>query len=409
MPSSFSWLDLSDRERRKVLDAIDRFKERDTRDELGLGTIRDSFANRFFPGTSVVQTRVRYFLFVPWIYQQLDARRVSAGRIANEGRRAEIVLIQALLDAGEKEGVIGRMAKQSLQRLPSNVYWLGLRQWGICGFPGLQDEFHRQVERVREWAGSIARDDDGMALAHAPQAWHPGIPPAPANFPDGVTLALTPAEAGFLQQRIVETTHGSVLHVFARSWEDVECPFVWMHPRSTTLPSELQAVVTHARHFAMAMQGANLVYYLLLHEKRQRETGGSVDQVEEVRDRLQTWASELDTDPSFVRWDRRDFWPAVRAQVQVPISTGRFVDEWIESAPWARRDGGADCPRARILVDARERRLKGARSRLHSTRALELWGGFTQAARMDFRWRTARSFLRDIHAALQEGTDARAQ
>ena len=33
--SSFTWLDYSEKERRKMLEVVDLFKERDTRDELG--------------------------------------------------------------------------------------------------------------------------------------------------------------------------------------------------------------------------------------------------------------------------------------------------------------------------------------------------------------------------------------
>ena len=67
MASTFSWLDQSDQQRRKVLDMLVMFKERETVDELGLGTIRDAFADILFPGTSAPQTRARYFLFVPWM------------------------------------------------------------------------------------------------------------------------------------------------------------------------------------------------------------------------------------------------------------------------------------------------------------------------------------------------------
>ena len=67
MATAMTWLDYSERDRRQVLDVLHALKERETRDELGLGLIRDGFANTFFPGTSVVQTRKRYFLFVPWI------------------------------------------------------------------------------------------------------------------------------------------------------------------------------------------------------------------------------------------------------------------------------------------------------------------------------------------------------
>jgi hypothetical protein len=50
--SAFTWLDYSERERQKMLEVVDLFKERDTRDELGIGAVRDAFADQFFPGTA---------------------------------------------------------------------------------------------------------------------------------------------------------------------------------------------------------------------------------------------------------------------------------------------------------------------------------------------------------------------
>ena len=62
MLSTFTWLDYSEQERRRALDVISLFKLQDTRDELGLASIRDAFAEQFFPGTTTIQTRARYFL-----------------------------------------------------------------------------------------------------------------------------------------------------------------------------------------------------------------------------------------------------------------------------------------------------------------------------------------------------------
>lgn len=74
--STFVWLDYSERERRKMLDLVDLFKEHDTRDELGIGSVRDAFSDMLFPGTSTIMTRARYFLLVPWTYQRLERQRV---------------------------------------------------------------------------------------------------------------------------------------------------------------------------------------------------------------------------------------------------------------------------------------------------------------------------------------------
>src|SRR3954463_11347151 len=92
--SAFVWLDYSERERRKMLDVVDLFRERDTRDELGVGSVRDAFADMLFPGTSTIMTRARYFLLVAWTYQRLEKQRISAAQIAARSRRSETDLVE---------------------------------------------------------------------------------------------------------------------------------------------------------------------------------------------------------------------------------------------------------------------------------------------------------------------------
>jgi hypothetical protein len=80
--SAFVWLDYSERERRKMLDVVDLFREHDTRDELGVGSVRDAFADMLFPGTSTIMTRARYFLIVAWKYQRLEQLQVRSAEVA---------------------------------------------------------------------------------------------------------------------------------------------------------------------------------------------------------------------------------------------------------------------------------------------------------------------------------------
>ena len=67
MMSSFSWIVFDETERQRVRRIMAMFEGKETRDEIGLGPIRDSIADHLFPGTSTIQTRLRYMLFVPWI------------------------------------------------------------------------------------------------------------------------------------------------------------------------------------------------------------------------------------------------------------------------------------------------------------------------------------------------------
>jgi hypothetical protein len=48
MPSFLSWVDNSAAERQRMRQAVALFDESDTRDELGIGSIRDAFADELF-------------------------------------------------------------------------------------------------------------------------------------------------------------------------------------------------------------------------------------------------------------------------------------------------------------------------------------------------------------------------
>ena len=104
------WIDFSKEDRQKALDVINLLSEQGAVDELGIGIIRDAFANYFFPGTSTIQTRAKYFLIVPYVLREaVDGRY---GKDANRVLRA-IDSVEKdcgirLLEADPKaEGVIG--------------------------------------------------------------------------------------------------------------------------------------------------------------------------------------------------------------------------------------------------------------------------------------------------------------
>jgi hypothetical protein len=49
----------------------------EARDEMGIGGIRDTLADAMFPGTTTVQTRIEYLLFVPWCYPRPPTTRCA--------------------------------------------------------------------------------------------------------------------------------------------------------------------------------------------------------------------------------------------------------------------------------------------------------------------------------------------
>ena len=68
---NIGWIDFSREQRNKVLSVIHLLSEPEAVDELGIGIIRDSFSDIFFPGTSTIQTRAKYFLLTPYLLSEL--------------------------------------------------------------------------------------------------------------------------------------------------------------------------------------------------------------------------------------------------------------------------------------------------------------------------------------------------
>jgi len=397
MDSQLAWLDFSEHERRKALDVIDLFRERDTRDELGIGTVRDALWDVLFPGTSTIQTRARYFLFLPWMYRALERRKGLGTDVERIARREEHRLIDALVDAGETEGVVGIEARSGLKRLPSHIYWQGLAAWGIRTLAISQSEYHRFFSTFarRASGGQEAPEDEGDREGTGRKVWHDALPPAPEDFPTVATLALREIEAQYLRERLLARQPGKLLsYLIDQAPAPTKCDFPWEHPQSSSFPERNQIELDHARKFALVMHGATLIYNLLL-----AEAGNNEDRIERYREDMAGWAADLEGDRgNLVKWDRNAFWRLVKSEnPRIPIPTQSFINAWLDLALTASpANGVADRVDARTMVANREKKMKGALSRLANARALELWGGESGAYRLSYRWFRVQTLVNDI-------------
>lgn len=406
--SSFVWLDYSEHERRKMLDIVDLFREQDTRDELGIGSVRDTFADLFFPGTSTIMTRARYFLIVPWTYQRLERQHIRSDKIGERARRAEIELIEAIERSDDRDRNIGKVARTALKRLPSSVYWQGLGVWGIRTFRGSQAQYSRSLDQhyaqlTRRGRRVLERDVEHDDLV-APN-WHAGLLSPPSDFPGQCSLRLTRREAEYLAERIrlSPTSSSSLLaELVAQHRPSGEANFVWQHAYAAEFPANLREVVDHARNFSEVMLGAALLYNLVLAEQAQRDDG-----VKRYRQRFAEWAQLLaERSRNFSAWKRERFWELVRAaNPRTSSPTREFIDTWWDLTLAGDTARLLDSQTARMLIRQRERRLKKNLARIDNPRAQELWNGDSGSAQLDFRWLISQRLLADIFAGL-ESSDA---
>jgi len=408
MVASLTWIDHDADARERSLRILSLFQEKESRDELGLGGIRDSFADQLFPGTSTIQTRLRYMLFVAWIYQSLEGEGLTAADFARRADKAERDLIDVMRSADDREtGIFGGRSGRRLKRLPSSVYWAGLGAWQLRRAGQSQDQYHRSIPHVVHLrAAQVQRDAErrrnGDDSDHAPDpktlTWHPRLPTPPTDFPNAANFRLRKEDALFLRDQLTHSHPHSLLTHLALHCQPTRVEAPWHHPEYATFTDDHRELLDHARRFSEVAHGAALLYNLAL-----AETRGWTAKAAEHSASLTTWLAALNY-ADLCSWSLEQLWTLTRSEAHViKPPTRSFVEQWVRAVV-AQRAKLVTNGEVRELVRARERALKKARSRFTNRRALDQWGGSSGLAHMTYRWPTARTFLQELHDGLNPGS-----
>lgn len=218
------WIDFSRDERKKVLNVIHLLDEPGAVDELGLGIIRDAFSDLFFPGTSTVQTRAKYFLIVPYVLKEAgsglygDNINTILRKIDDEERKCRDILLET-----NSDGVIGRLVPNSwVLRTPSDIYWNGIKKLGIFTsdlsvkeYIG-QTIFERTIKQAKKYgnrnkeAEENEKDDLDAGDISSLHFWNLGDT-YKENWRDDLVIDLQPKEAIYLRGQIIANQRNSLL------------------------------------------------------------------------------------------------------------------------------------------------------------------------------------------------------
>jgi hypothetical protein len=404
MHSILAWIDHDTKARDRALRILSLFLTKENRNELGLGSIRDHFADKLFPGTSTIQTRLRYMLFVPWIYRSLEDKRVPAGIFAKKADRIEKNLIDSLMASDDQAGVIAKAAGKSIKRLPSSVYWAGLGDWGIRRYEFSQSTYLMNVHETyalcdklnarKKAAIAIGDDvDNDMVMQHN---WHSRLPKPPEDFPERANFALTKDEADFILDCLCESFSESLLYYLASKGKPTDTKTPWEHPDYQNFSKDNKELLTHARLFSEVTYGASLSYYFQLATLRKLD-----NKIAEYQANFDQWAAKLP-------FDEIETWSLERLRELLPDSgrndrlTKEFVKQWIGFILKYRKNinkllSESD---ALKLIENREKSLKGHRSRFKNDKALEQWNRTTEIEKFSYRWPNVKVLLNDLYQGL---------
>ena len=415
MTSSLGWIDFSSEHRDRVRTVLDLLAEKGVVDELGIGVIRDAFADLLFPGISTIQTRAKYFLIIPRLLKDYEAlsdrqrRKESlADFLADQEKQCRIRLVEKY---GKQEnlGIIGvsfgTRTDRDVQRQPASVYWNGLRTFGIIKtdlslaeygqrYGGHRPSLRLLLEESQEERGD---DVDAEDVTRSPVI----TLPAAQNWPERIAITLQRNEASFLRQQIVATQPQSLLGQILMDTR-AQDQFLALSQNATfadlaalpfikQLPSpELRQIVLRAKLFWKLLYGAHIRYNCLLQVRF-----GTSTLAREHASQWAAWRQNMRAFP-WSQWDTEAMWAYVlKAGGRVRGFTEKFVERWIELA-------GSLPPQNSMFdecVIRQEKNNKPGHARLRLDNRSEQVSAWIGIDRLNYRLPQAWRIVGDIHQA----------
>jgi len=403
-------------------------------DELGVGILHTGYADHFFPGTSVLQTRARYVFFVPWTFLHLARKRVRGDALGPKKREVEHVVTGRLIahfggvPSTVGQGIIGvRVHPKAPAQPPDFVYWTAMNTWGLhAGRPrsSLLNRWNAQeVFRAAEAKpmGEEAIESERLAVFD--------VPPPPDGWPGEFAggFDLTSVEAEWLRARWQRMQTPSLLRSIATLVKAKLAPTTWtLWSDPLVLEAARRADAEHGRgslpSFVQAIGRAQLASAAA---EIVRATYGAYVEAAWRRDRKQATGAEVAglgyADKLSGYFDPRSATRELMLRLDVGElaidlpdirRAGRRVDELLGvfQEAWRAARTPDDILGHRRLREACERaevRRKGLRARLPLTegreRRADLTAHTVRPVGIDYRWPVTHRLVRDVCEGLARG------
>ena len=400
------WIDFAREDRAKAMGVLHLLQERVAVDELGFGIIRDAFANAFFPATSTIQTRAKYFLLVPYILKEATGGKYGYSEKVVRAQIDNLEYVAAKKMYGQnpdEPGLIGRtvLPRGWVARKPSDIYWNGIRELeiykGECSFGEYISGELAYCESKDKGLGKKRSSEDGTgddedAGCSSPMGKLDVAALYSENWMASLKMDLTREEAQYLENKILNSARskGTLFAQVLRERMDLSKFIAAAEGNATAVPFGLfaQSMAVHCdlsernRHLmSIAGEFNNLVYTarVLYNEMMGNETAGELWQA--ILDSGLAGFASLDIDDMLI-------------SLELPRNPRYCIFLFAFRDAMRRGDEAA----MREAVETQERRLKQGRAKLRSGKyAPDKWIGGTW---LDFRLGDAARILNDVYKGL---------
>ena len=152
-------------EQTRVMQVLKMTSESVALDELGIGRIRDAFADRMFPGISTLQKHMKYFSLMPQLYRKATEKRYNRlSEVKAEIIRLERIMTKNLCEGNNTPGItgremIGKNTNSYVKYDPAYIYNSGLQTFGILRSPQLYELIYSTSKALHN-APKVTKMDD---------------------------------------------------------------------------------------------------------------------------------------------------------------------------------------------------------------------------------------------------------
>ena len=398
--AGFGWIDFSKEHRDRVFSVVKLLKEGGTVDELGIGVVRDSIADWLFPGVSTIQTRPKYFVILLQIFNSYlqksstNTKVPTLAKFLEEEEYRVMKLLYKSYNGKDGNGVIGIDAvrnKRELVRLPSSIYWNGLRIHNFINTTSSLSEYlslnNLSTQDKESHYKNDEEEDDKQVLWENFNLKHLNH----KEFDENITLELTADEADFISDQfktsnllkkheynlLAELLKNKPLSEIILESDNFE-GFANSILNTSILNIETKKIVRLALDFNLLIHGAHIRYNILLRQKGAETdfTQNWLEWLEEFRIRT---TKEIDFNFVFSE-----------VATNTPNETQFFLQEW--QSEIIKPD--FDLEKLDNLVKSQEIKKKGKRAKL-TGQAGEYpnWVGINK---LEYRFGIVKTIIKDI-------------
>jgi len=408
--SQLGWVDFSSTQREQVSKILAMLKESGTLDELGIGQIRDAFADLLFPGFSTIQTRAKYLITVPRIFRDYHLLTASQKKktklfIYLADSEDEVAKRLVAKHGASEDGIIGStmIDKGGVSRRPSSVYWNAFRQFGIIKDTTSLKEFCLEYKKDNEQNHYITEHEDGADdEGHYRLKDKVELPSLEENWLEDIEINLTKKEADFLYLYMMQATYikdsipaqlfkNNLLDIaLEEKYKSLEALTLLLtndievDDKKVTISDTCKNILKFANEFSLAMEGPHIRYNIIIAKRNQ------LNNIEKYEKEFDKWLKEVSQKNLFYK-NCSEVWLSAAGKKHpksFKSKTVSFIKDWN-----SLMHNNASIAELDALVEARAKQNKGNRSLFYKKIIKEDWIGIR---RLDYRWSSAIKILQDI-------------